>query len=228
MSLKILLVEDNIDLANTLIDFLELESIVCDHAFNGKMGQQLALINQYDVILLDINLPGMNGLDVCQSLRENGLDTPILMLTALDGLSDKLTGFQVGADDYLVKPFEALELIARVRVLAKRRSGATQILTVGSLQMDLTSHEVSMQGQVIKISPTGWIILEKLMRASPQAVSKQALMRAVWGEESPPTDNLKVHIHHLRKEIDQSASLPMIQTVAGYGFLIKTSHEPSA
>ncbi|GAB6071466.1 cationic peptide response regulator transcription factor CprR [Thiomicrorhabdus hydrogeniphila] len=225
MPLKILLVEDNLDLANTLIDFLELESIICDHAFNGKIGQQLALINQYDVILLDINLPGMNGLDVCQSLRLGGIETPILMLTALDGLSDKLTGFEKGADDYLIKPFEVLELIARVRVLAKRRSGATQKLTIGALEMDLTSHQVSMKSQVLKISPTGWLILEKLMRASPQAVSKQELIRAVWGEESPPTDNLKVHIHHLRKEIDQRSTLPMIQTVAGYGFLIQTPQE---
>ncbi|WP_198525654.1 response regulator transcription factor [Thiomicrorhabdus sp. Kp2] len=228
MQLNILLVEDNLDLANTLIDFFELESIICDHAFNGKIGQHLALINQYDVILLDINLPGMNGLEVCQSLRLSGIEIPILMLTAQNGLSDKLIGFEKGADDYLIKPFEILELIARVRVLAKRRSGATQKLTIGALEMDIASHQVSMNSQILKISPTEWIILEKLMRASPQAVSKQELIRAVWGEESPPTDNLKVHIHHLRKEIEQQSALPIIQTVAGYGFLIPAPQEKNA
>jgi len=220
MELNALLIEDNLDLANTLIDFLALESITCDHAFNGRIGEDLALNNQYDVLLLDINLPGKNGLNVCQQLRQCGNDTPILMLTARDSLTDKLKGFEAGSDDYLVKPFELLELVARIRVLAKRRSGQIQHLQIADLQMDLQQRIASRNGQPLKLSPIGWKILELLMRSSPDAVSKHQLERSIWGEDTPASNSLKVHLHHLRKEVDGNHNEQLIHTISGYGLAL--------
>ena len=129
---NVLLVEDDIDLASTIVDYLELETIQCDHASNGLLGLNLIERQPYQVIILDINMPKMDGLTLCALLRERGLDTPVLMLTARDSLNDKLQGFQVGSDDYLIKPFAMQELVARVQVLARRRSGEVKRLTLGN------------------------------------------------------------------------------------------------
>lgn len=139
MSIQMLLVEDSLPLAETVVSYCELEGIVCDFASTGSQGLKLALENDYAAILLDVNLPHMNGLEVCEAIREQGVDTPVLMLTARDTLEDKLAGFDAGTDDYLVKPFELSELVARVRALAKRRSAFAQKLTVGSLELNLST-----------------------------------------------------------------------------------------
>jgi len=136
--LKLLLVEDDLDLAQTLIQYLELEDMVCDHASNGIAGLNLARAGHYDILLLDINLPRMNGLTLCQTLREQGDDTPVLMLTARDQLDDKLEGFRAGSDDYLVKPFELQELVARIRALSRRRSGEVRRLRCADLERKWT------------------------------------------------------------------------------------------
>ncbi|MEQ5835776.1 response regulator transcription factor [Marinobacter sp. NFXS9] len=221
MMLSVLLVEDDQDLAMTIVQYLEIQQIRCDHASNGVAGLQLIRTNRYDVILLDLNLPRMDGLSVCREVRRSGDDTSILMLTARDQLADKVEGFESGTDDYLVKPFELQELLVRIRALAHRRSGQVQRLRCGDLEMDLTAQQATRSGQPLKLSPTGWRLLETLLRAAPSVVTRQALEQAVWGDEPPDSNSLKVHMHHLRKTVDHGHATPLIHTVAGRGFMIR-------
>ena len=206
--IKLLLVEDDLDLAGNVMDYLELEDIVCDHASNGVAALQLLEENRYQVVVLDINLPRLDGLQVCARAREQGNDTPIIMLTARDQLQDKITGFEQGADDYLVKPFAMEELVMRVKALAKRRSAQNKQLAVSGLVMDLSGKSVSYNGAFLHCSPTGFKLLEQLMRASPNPIDRDELVELVWGEESPDSNSLKVHMHKLRKVLS-SASVPM-------------------
>lgn len=219
--LKTLLVEDDIDLANTIVQYLELEDIQCDHASNGASGLQLMASESYDVLLLDLNLPRIDGLTVCENLRSDGDDTPILMLTARDQLEDKITGFGVGADDYLIKPFELAELVVRITALSKRRSGQVKLLTYLDLEMNLKNHTVQREGQLINLSPIGWKILEHLLRKAPSVVSKSALEETIWGDDIPDSNVLKVHLHKLRKAIDSPFKTNLLQTIVGHGFAIK-------
>lgn len=223
--LNVLLVEDDIDLATTIVDYLDIESINCDHASNGVMGLNLIQHNHYQMIMLDINMPKMDGLTLCNTLREQGLDIPVLMLTARDSLENKLQGFAAGSDDYLIKPFAMKELVARVQVLAKRRSGEVKRLLLGDLSLDLTQHTVRLQQQPLKLSPIAFKLLEVLVRASPQSVSRPQIMQAIWGDEQPDSNSLKVHIYHLRKQLETADSNIKLETISGVGFAIKEQHE---
>jgi len=223
--LNVLLVEDDVDLAETVIDYLALEAIACDYASNGMAGLQLIEKTPYDAVLLDLNLPRLDGLRLCERLRAAGNDTPILMLTARDQLDDKLAGFEAGTDDYLVKPFELQELVVRIHALSRRRSGQIQVLRCGDLEMNLKERTVKRAGQSIKLSPTSWQLLETLLRESPQVVSRQKLISAVWGDDPPDSDSLKVHFFHLRKAIDAPFADHLLHTIAGYGFAIKAEKQ---
>ena len=220
-NLIFLLVEDDLDLAAAVVDYLELENIHCDHASNGVAGLQLINKNVYDVIILDLNLPKMDGLQICEQLRDKGIDIPVLMLTARDTLDDKLAGFSKGADDYLVKPFAMEELIVRTQVLAKRRSGQISRLTVFDLVLDLNKKQAFRNDQPLKLSPTALKILEILMRESPNPVSREKISQSIWGDEQPDSNSLKVHIFNLRKHVDGLHSNKLIQTLSGSGFAIK-------
>lgn len=220
--LQLLLVEDDIDLASAVIDYLDLEDMLCDHAGNGVAGLNLLQNNYYDVLILDLNLPKMNGLEVCETLRSEGIDIPILMLTAKDTLDDKLIGFAKGADDYLVKPFAMQELIARIQVLSRRRSGQVTKLSVSGLTLDIQQQQITRHDQVLKLSPTAFKILTILMRASPTPVAREKLMRSVWGEEQPDSNSLKVHMFNLRKSLNHACGDElMIETLVGRGFVLK-------
>ncbi|WP_298939856.1 response regulator transcription factor [uncultured Psychromonas sp.] len=228
--LQLLLVEDDIDLATAVIDYFGLEKIKCDHAANGLSGFNLIKSNNYDVVILDLNMPKMNGLEVCETLRSQGIDVPILMLTAKDTLDDKLQGFSKGADDYLVKPFAMEELIARVQVLSRRRSGETKKLNVCGLELDSKQQVITRDSVPLKLSPTGFKILETLMLASPNPVSRDKLMRSVWGDQQPDSNSLKVHMFNLRKVVDGQASgtytpnnQKLVHTLVGHGFVLKMS-----
>ncbi len=227
MSLFLLLVEDDFDLAATIVQYLELEGMICDHAASGEAGLNLAKQNDYDVLLLDIMLPRMNGLELCQALRNKGKDTPVLMLTARDTLDDKLAGFTSGTDDYLVKPFDMQELIMRIRALARRKSGQAKILKVFDLTMHLDSKEAFRSERKLALTPTGWILLETLVRLSPAVVSRNKLVQAVWGDEIPESNSLKVHLHKLRKQVDGSKKSPMLQTIPGHGYVLRRPDEIS-
>ncbi|WED23760.1 response regulator transcription factor [Vibrio sp. JC009] len=220
-NLNMLLVEDDIDLATAVVDYLDLEDIQCDHAANGYSGLTLIQENRYDVVILDLNLPKMSGLEVCEKLRAQGIDVPVLMLTARDTLDDKLTGFSKGADDYLIKPFAMEELIVRAQVLARRRSGQISRLSVADLVLDTNQKSASRDSKPLKLSPTALKILEELMRASPNPVSREQLMQSVWGDEQPDSNSLKVHIFNLRKQVDGQSEHKLMHTIPNHGFAIK-------
>ncbi|MEM9603088.1 MAG: response regulator transcription factor [Pseudomonadota bacterium] len=216
----VLLVEDHRLLAETLIDYLENEDIECDYAATGNAGLTLAQENRYDAIVLDVGLPGLSGLDVCRAIRSSGVrDVPILMLTARDELDDKLNGFEAGADDYLVKPFEQRELVARLRAVTNRHRGvwSQPTLGVGDLELDTASYRVTRAGQRIKLSPVGFKLLHLLLRESPAVVSRAAMLNALWGDDLPDTDALRSHLYNLRRAVDQPFDVPMIETVKGVG-----------
>lgn len=228
--LQLLLVEDDIDLATAVIDYFELEKIQCDHAANGLSGFNLIKSNNYDVVILDLNMPKMNGLEVCEKLRAQGIDVPILMLTAKDTLDDKLQGFSKGADDYLVKPFAMEELIARVQVLSRRRSGQVEKLNVCGLELDNRQQVITRDSVPLKLSPISYKILETLMLASPNPVSRDKLIQSVWGDQQPDSNSLKVHMFNLRKSVDgktgndntNTNKTKLIHTLVGHGFVLKS------
>ncbi len=226
MTFKTLLVEDNVSLAQTVIAYFDLEGIDCDYASNGSQGLELALLNDYQVILLDINLPRINGLEVCEMIRKQGVDIPVMMLTARDSLEDKLAGFDAGTDDYLVKPFELSELVARVKALFNRRSLHSMKLEVGPLVMDLSLKTICREGQKLKLTPTCWKLLEILMRGSPNVVSREKMQNTIWTEpDLPDSDVLKVHLYKLRQQVDKPFSIKLIQTVSSHGVAIRVPND---
>ena len=223
MNIRTLVVEDDFDLAETIVLFLELEGMSCDHGANGRSGLNLIRANAYDVLVLDLNLPRISGIELCRTLREEGRDLPVLMLTAKDTLGDKLAGFAAGTDDYLVKPFEMAELTARIRALAGRRSSRARQLAAGDLFMDLKQHRAFRAGQPLDLTPIEWRLLETLVRASPELVSRRDLEYAVWGEEPPESDSLKVHLHKLRQRVDRDFPCNIIRTLPGRGVVLAVS-----
>ena len=218
--MRVLIIEDNPDIAANLGDYLEDHGHTVDFAGDGITGLHLAVVNEFDSIVLDLALPGMDGLEVCRKLRtEAGKDTPVLMLTARDRLEDKLAGFETGADDYLVKPFELQEVEARLNVLAGRgRRRNRRELIVGDLKFNLDTLNVFRGETEIYLNPIGLKLLHCLMEASPNVVSRSELEMEVWGEEMPDSDSLRVHIHSLRSAIDKPFGSNMIQTRHGIGY----------
>lgn len=223
--ISVLVVEDDLDLATAVVEYLQLEGMRCDHAGNGVTALELAQGEAFDVIILDLNLPRLDGLGVCGTLREQGNDVPVLMLTARDSLDDKLSGFDSGTDDYLVKPFAMDELLARVRALAGRRSSRVRKLSCADLELLVDQKKALRAGSQLRLSPTEMVLLEHLMRASPDPVSRGDLIRAVWGDEQPDSNSLKVHMHNLRKQIDRHGDRQLLHTVAGVGYQLKTVDE---
>jgi DNA-binding response OmpR family regulator len=219
----ILVVEDHRDIAESILDFLEQRGFSVDYAPDGVTGLHLAVSNRYDVIVLDVMLPGLDGVSLCRKLREQARRaTPVLMLTARDTLDDKIAGLDAGADDYLVKPFEIRELEARVRALLRRQRGALarEIYTVGDLVLDTSTLQVTRAGQSLTLTPIGLKMLTVLMRASPAVVSRQQLEREVWGDLLPDSDTLRSHLYNLRKVIDKPFDRPLLHTLASAGYRI--------
>ena len=220
--MRILVIEDNQDIAANLGDYLEDRGHTVDFAADGITGLHLAIVHEFDAIVLDLNLPGMDGLEVCRKLRtEARKQTPVLMLTARDTLDNKVAGFDSGADDYLVKPFALQEVEIRLNALSRRGKGKqTRVLEVGDLEYNLDTLEVRRQAKLLQLNPTALKILQSLMEASPAVVTRQELETRVWGEELPDSDSLRVHIHGLRAMVDKPFDVPMIQTRHGIGYRI--------
>ena len=217
----LLLIEDNPDLVENLSEFFEDRGHAVDIAYNGLTGLNFALENDYDVIILDLMLPGMDGLEVCSCCRKEGRTTPILMLTARDTLNNKLEGFNSGTDDYLVKPFELPELEVRLNALVRRgRGSVTQELIVEDLKFDPGTLRVTRDGRRIDLPPIPIKILALLMQRSPAVVSREVLEREIWGDCLPDSDTLRAHIHILRSAIDRGFDLSLVQTVRGMGYQI--------
>ncbi len=219
--MNVLIIEDDSDLAANLYDYLEAKGHVPDSAGDGVTGLHLAITNNYDVIVMDINMPGMDGLTACRKLREEaGKQTPVLMLTARDTLDDKLSGFNSGADDYLVKPFALQELLARLTALSKRgrTDNNLEIIQVADLSFNPRTLEVTRAGQKLTLPPTGLKILELLMRQSPNVVNRQQVLTTVWPDTLPDSDALRAHMHTLRAVVDKPFDQPLIHTIHGIGF----------
>lgn len=220
---SILLIDDHRDIAGAIVDFLEHRGFSVDYAGDGVTGLHLAVTNPYDVIVLDIMMPGLDGLSVCRKLREEARnDTPILMLTARDTLDDKITGLGAGADDYLVKPFDVRELEARIGTLLRRhrRAVTREAYTVDDLTLDTSTLRVTRGGQILTLTPIGLKLLTVLMRASPRVVTRQQLEREVWGDLLPDSDTLRSHLYTLRKAVDKPFARSLLHTIPGSGYRI--------
>lgn len=227
-SISVLIIEDNRDLAANIADYLGERAYLTDVALDGVTGLHLAVTNRYDAIVLDIMLPGIDGLTVCRRLRKDAQSTvPVLMLTARAMLNDKVAGFAEGADDYLVKPFELRELDVRLQALIRRsRLGERlQQLKVGDLEFDLGTLALRRSGRTIELPATSLKILELLMKRSPNVVSRREIEQALWGDSPPDSDALRVHMHTLRAAIDPPELPPLLHTVRGIGYQLQ---EPDA
>ena len=220
----VLLIEDHRDIAEMVYAWLEGRGYALDYAADGVTGLHLAVTNHYDVIVLDLILPGMDGLELCAKVRQEARrDTPILMLTARDTLHDKIAGLDAGADDYLVKPFEIRELEARLRALIRRRRGdlSPERLSAGDLVLDTGTFRASRCGRELSLTPIGIKILTELLKASPRVVSRHELERRIWGDVLPNSDVLRSHLYSLRKAVDRPFKEPLLETVQGAGYRIR-------
>jgi DNA-binding response OmpR family regulator len=222
--MHILVVEDEQRLAFLLRRVLLEERHTVDLAHDGPTGLDLALSDTYDVVILDLMLPGMDGLEICRQMRAERIMTPVLMLTARGAVEDRVTGLNVGADDYLTKPFAMEELLARINALLRRRDrpfDEAHHLTVGDLTLDLVRHEARREGRLIELTAKEFALLEYLMRHAGQALSRTQIVDAVWRYDLEALSNVvDIYIHYLRDKIDQGSSRPLIKTVRGVGYKI--------
>jgi DNA-binding response OmpR family regulator len=226
--MHLLIVEDNRDIIANLYGFLEPMGYVLDVARNGGAGLAQAASGAHDVIVLDLSLPGMDGLEICRQLREvHLLSTPVLMLTARDTERDKLAGFEVGADDYLVKPYSLPELNARLKALTRRSRNrhVRSVLSYGEIRVDMGTRTVSRAGKPLALTPTGFTILVALLRHAPELLIRERLEREVWGDDPPESDALRTHIHALRQSLDKPFEHAMLITYPGLGYRLVCADE---
>lgn len=223
-ALRILVIEDNRLLRDNLQALLAAHGFQAEFAADGRTGLQMALAEPPDVLVLDLGLPGLDGLQVCQRLRvEADRHVPILMLTARDALDDRLLGFRSGADDYLVKPFAGEELVARCLALSQRhRVGQTHVLRIGSLHIDRRTHSVQRHGQPLELHQTSHDILLALAEAWPRTLTRSELVQRLWGDAPPDSDPLRTHLYLLRQALDKPFATPMLKTVHGVGFRLES------
>ncbi len=221
--MRILIVEDDLDLSAVIGAFLESQGHLVDYAQDGNVGLKLAEGESVDAIILDLMLPGLDGLSLCRQLRERaGQQLPVLMLTARDTLDDKLKGFKAGADDYLVKPFAMLELEARLQALYQRHKldARGRLLRVADLEYNLDTEEIRRDRRAIRLKPAARKLLVCLMRASHRVVSRRELEQALWADEPPDHDALRVHLHAIRSAVDAPGEAPLVHTLRRLGYRI--------
>jgi len=219
--LNILLIEDHRDLAETVGDFLHSMGAVVDFAADGMTGLHLARHGRFDVIVVDVMLPGMDGFTLCREIRgTDNNSTPIIIMTARDELGDKLTGFESGADDYVVKPFDMPELVARIKSLSRRHQGnvASELLSVADLEVNTGTREARRAGKLLSLSPAGLKILTILLKRKPNVVTREELESELWADEPPASDTLRSQIYKLRKAVDKPFEHKLLHTVAVAGF----------
>lgn len=227
--IKILLVEDEPKTVQSLKKGLEESNYTVDVAYDGEIALQLTNQNTYHLIVSDIIIPGINGLELCRQLRQKGVETPILMLTALSSTDDKIIGFEAGADDYLAKPFDFKEFLARVKALLKRYGHAIQfdnqtlhILKFADIEMDISSHTVHRAGQAINLTAKEFQLLEYLLRNQGKVVSKTEIAEKIWEVEDDQSFNLiEVYVNYLRKKIDKNFDKKLIHTQFGVGYILR-------
>ena len=226
--MNILLVEDDFDVAQNICDYFESSGHNVEGAPDGLIGLERATAEPRDIIILDISLPRLSGIELCLRLRELGFTSvPIIMLTARSEIEDKVKAFQFGADDYVVKPFALAELESRMGALMRRAYGfeSVSLLKVGDQEFDTATYSIRREGKNIAVTATGRKILETLMRNTHRVVAKSEIEQVIWGDDPPCSDSLKIHIHTLREVIDKPFSSSLIITVRGVGYRIVEAHE---
>jgi DNA-binding response OmpR family regulator len=219
--MRILVVEDEHAIADSIKKGLEHESYAVDVAYDGNEGYDLAAGEEYDVIVLDLMLPGIDGIEICKRLRQEKIHTPILILTAKGMVDDKVVGLNAGADDYLVKPFAFRELLARVKALSRRPPGTlTTVLRYADLSLDTASYEVHRNGKTITLSQKEYALLEYLLRHPNKILSRDQIIRNVWNYDAEVLPNIvDVYIRYLRNKVDEPFQGPsLIHTVRGFGY----------
>lgn len=221
--MPVLIVEDDKKLSNILKSALKSERYSVDTAFDGEEASEKAMKNNYSMILLDIMLPKKDGFVVCKELRERQIHTPIIMLTARGSLEDKVTGLDLGADDYMIKPFGTDELFSRIRtVLRRKKTTESDIYKIGDLIVDKRKHEVTRSGKIVSLTPKEYKLLDFLITRPREAVQRRQLINHAWGPEFVEKNNeLNVHIKYLRTKIDKGSNKPLIHTIRGVGFILK-------
>lgn len=223
--MRILVIEDEIKTVQLIKQGLEEQQCEVDVAYDGLMGFQLASRNHYNLIISDIILPGINGLELCKKLRANGISFPILLLTALGTTDDKIIGLDSGADDYLVKPFEFKELMARIRALTRRSIGSIQtanVLKIADLEMDLDTKSVSRAGKEILLTAKEFSLLEYFIRHQGRVISKAELAEKIWDVTfDTGTNVIEVYVNFVRKKIDKDFDTKLLYTQIGMGYVLK-------
>ena len=221
--MKVLFIEDNDTIARQVGEFLANHRWNVDFAHNARLGIELALAHFYDVILLDLNLPDLDGLAVCEQIKAHSEVTPpILILTARDSFESKAAGFRHGADDYLTKPFDLRELVLRCEALARRHAlHQPKMLTLGDLELDLRTKTATRQKIPLELTSVGFRVLELLVKCYPEPASRSYITHQLWGENPPESDALKSHIYALRKALDKPFAYSMVKTVMNAGFKLE-------
>lgn len=225
--MKVLLIEDNATIAKQIVEFLSAHQWQVDYANNGKQGIELALEQIFDVILLDLNLPDIDGLQVCESIKQQAQITPpILMLTARDSFEDKSAGFHQGADDYVTKPVDLRELVLRCQALARRSElHQSQTLSVGPVELELSTRIARRNSKELQLTSVGFQLLALLAQHYPQPVSRSLMIHKLWGDSPPVSDALKSHIYSLRQALDKPFTYPMLKTVMNLGYRLEVNNE---
>lgn len=219
--MRILVVEDEHRLADLLRRALEHERHVVEIAYDGENGLDRILSDAFELVVLDIMLPKLDGFEVCRRLRDQGIATPVLMLTARDAVSDRVQGLDAGADDYLTKPFAVAELLARVRALGRRGHAAPEVLQVSDVTLDPARHSVQRAGRHADLTRTEFALLEYLMRHPGQVLTRQQIMDHVWGYDYETMTNVvDIYIHYLRNKLEKGFGKKLIRTVRGIGYSI--------
>ncbi len=218
--MQILIIEDDRDIAEGIREYLVEQGHSAELAHDGTSGLRKACTGGFDVIVLDRMLPRLEGIELCRKLRASGSTTPVLMLTALGSVDDKVDGFEAGADDYLVKPFALAELKVRLEALFRRSGGkqANQPLQIADLSYDPQTLQAARQNTVVTLNPTTRRLLEHLMRASPRVVPRGELEHLLWGNKVPNDDILRIHMHALRSAIDKPFKVKLLHTIHGVGY----------
>lgn len=227
--MKILVVEDEERVAQFIQKGLKEEGHAVDVSYDGEDGGFLAEVNDYDLIILDLMLPKKNGLQTCKEIRDHGINTPVLMLTARDSVEDKVRGLDAGADDYLAKPFAFEELLARVRALLRRQSETkTPILSIADLELDPMTRQVTRSGKPIRLTTKEYALLEYLLRNPKKVLSRTLIGEHVWDMNFDPESNvIDVYVSHLRTKVDKGFEPALIHTLRGQGYILSDEAPPS-
>ena len=219
--MRVLIIEDNSDIVANLYSFLQPLGYELDWARSGTAGLARAATGAYDAIVLDLMLPGVDGLELCRKLRmEMRRATPVLMLTARDTVEDKVAGFESGADDYLIKPFSMVELDARLKALVRRAANrhVDTVMCFGDVRFDPSALILTRSGKRIELTRTGYKLVACLLRAAPGVVPREALEYEIWGDAPPDSDALRTHVHAVRQALDKPFPVPIVKTVPGVGY----------